>query len=179
MWIAFICTGVDFIAIFWFFSESRFSRESETISAPSMSAFESTDPGKAKESNVETLESANQGRFFEKKSYLAQLNPWSGRTKDENLLKSFVRPFPLILYPAIFWVFASCKLLQSDVALVLNLEKLIALSRLNLPGRLHMRGGAELVYLSDCPIQLFCSDQWTDQCRISQEVRAHKSANIL
>jgi hypothetical protein len=39
-----------------------------------------------------------------KKTYLQELNPWSG-FRNKNLIHVFFRPFPLIVYPAVFLSF--------------------------------------------------------------------------
>jgi hypothetical protein len=47
-------------------------------------------------------------------SFARQLLPFNGRHSDENFIKLLLRPFPLFLHPAIFWVShfpSSCSLL--------------------------------------------------------------------
>lgn len=40
-----------------------------------------------------------------KKTYVQQLSLWSGTPSDENLLRMFVRPLPMIAYPAVLFAF--------------------------------------------------------------------------
>ena len=113
IWIAFLCTGLNFLAIFLFFAETQFTRDSTLNSASEITESTGTDSKEIKVENIEALDSSDQGRVYQKKSYLAQLSPWSGRRTSDNLLGTFVRSFPTILYPVIFWVFLSCELLKS------------------------------------------------------------------
>lgn len=40
-----------------------------------------------------------------KKTWMQEMSLWSGTAKDINLLESFIRPFPLIAYPAVIFAF--------------------------------------------------------------------------
>ncbi len=44
-----------------------------------------------------------------KKSQLQLLSLWSGVSPHSNLLDIFLRPFPLIAYPAVLWGTLACK----------------------------------------------------------------------
>lgn len=44
-----------------------------------------------------------------KKSYLKQLSPWSGTKKNVNIFSIFVRPFPMLAYPAVILSILSCE----------------------------------------------------------------------
>ena len=56
------------------------------------------------------------GRGTTKKSFVQELNPWSGITPGANFIRLLLRPIPLVLYPAIAFSILS---LSSTVAWVI------------------------------------------------------------
>ena len=50
-----------------------------------------------------------------RKSYLQELNPWSGINPHETLLSLAIRPVPLLAYPACMYATLACKLHNTDV----------------------------------------------------------------
>ena len=115
-WIAFILTFINFVVVLLFCPETRYYRSgvrtigaSERASDPASSDDEvaSTEAGKlgtitAKEFGDHPLLQEEQ---VPKKTWRQELSLWSGTPKDTNLFKLFIRPLPLIVYPAVILSF--------------------------------------------------------------------------
>jgi hypothetical protein len=68
---------------------------------------------------IHSVEAQTQGSQSRKKTYLEQLNPWSGISKDKNLLLLLLRPLPIFVYPAItFAIFAFASAIGFVVAVL-------------------------------------------------------------
>lgn len=114
-WLAFILTAINFLAVLLLVPETRYDRTGLETAAPSTSASSASIPnvsnedGSALEKTISTNEREMQGRGSSearpKKSYFQELSLWSGVPKETNLLKLFLRPFSLIVYPAVAFSF--------------------------------------------------------------------------
>jgi MFS family permease len=109
-WMAVIFTAINFIAVVLFVPETRYDRniseslgvESDTSSAGlSSSSVEDVEAEKTVARSVKEVAEAHQQ--LPKKTYLQEISLWSGVPSDTNLLEMFIRPFPLIAYPAILF----------------------------------------------------------------------------
>ncbi|EUC38749.1 hypothetical protein COCCADRAFT_32118 [Bipolaris zeicola 26-R-13] len=102
-WISAIFTGINFLTILFFVPETRYMREVgqvNTVLSPSNKKVVMTD---------EKLPqgSPSPGTPLEqlpKKTWKQNLSLWSG-VSETNLAKMFVRPFPMIIYPAAIYAF--------------------------------------------------------------------------
>ena len=109
-WLAFILTTINFLAVFFLCPETRYDRSAVAVAVPSttpssicVSKFSDDE-----ESSVEKTVNANERNLtaqVKPKTYAQQLSLWSGVSKDTNLLKLFLRPFPMIFYPAVAFSF--------------------------------------------------------------------------
>ena len=92
-----ILAGVDALAIFLLFPETQYYRT--FVTAPVEAISETTDP---KHTVAETTAQITSNT---KKSYLQELKPWSQINPNTTYFNLFVRPFPLIVYPAVLFAF--------------------------------------------------------------------------
>ncbi|KAK5112425.1 hypothetical protein LTR85_011534 [Meristemomyces frigidus] len=120
-WIAFIFTAVNFVVVLLFCPETRYDRfdpatypksASESKGPASAGVFdeEAADgvPAEKTLSAGSTELSADHPASRQdtpKKTWRRELGLWSGVPKDTNLFMLFVRPFPLIVYPAVIFAF--------------------------------------------------------------------------
>jgi len=91
-----IVVVIDFLFLFFFFPETQYWREPTPNNTRS-----STEKGSTSV-EVETV-------VRQKKSYLQELNPWSGINpgieKNLSFFQLFIRPWPLAVYPAVIYSF--------------------------------------------------------------------------
>lgn len=106
-WFCAIISGLNFLAIFAFVHETRFNRIPPEIAALPESG--GSDKGFIPE-NVEKINSSISSAELigTKKTFLQNLSLWSGTT-NESYLGHFLRPFLLIVYPAVIWGILACK----------------------------------------------------------------------
>ena len=108
-WISFILVGINFIVIVLFCPETRYDRSgiSSTVTTATNST-ESLDPAEFNANCEKTLSPGPEethGVDIPKKAWTQQLGLWSGVPPNTNLLKLFIRPFPMIAYPAVIFAF--------------------------------------------------------------------------
>jgi MFS family permease len=106
-WFCAIISGLNFLAIFIFVHETRFNRiPSETASIHESG---SSDKGFLPEQVEKVNSTASSAELTgTKKTLLQSLSLWSGVSK-ESYLSHFLRPFLLIVYPAVVWGILACK----------------------------------------------------------------------
>ena len=114
-WIAFILTFTNFVVVFLFCPETRYARSGvRTISAAEGVSGTSSSEDVAADGDVDKSISANMKEIGEqpvdgdqvpRKTFRQNLSLWSGTPKDTNLFKLFIRPLPLIVYPAVILSF--------------------------------------------------------------------------
>lgn len=109
-WVAVILTAINFVAVLLFVPETRYNRNSSAL-APTesdTSIASASDEGSDKEKGADATAkpiSEPQIEQTPKKTWLQELSLWSGTAKDTNLFELFVRPFPMIAYPAVMFAF--------------------------------------------------------------------------
>ncbi|KAF2254809.1 MFS general substrate transporter [Trematosphaeria pertusa] len=109
-WIAVILTAVNFVAVLLFVPETRYHRDATTpgisnnISAST--SEEAVDIEKAVSTGVTAIRRTSDEQIPQvpKKTFAQDLKLWSG-TPPTNLFKMFIRPFPMIAYPAVIYSF--------------------------------------------------------------------------
>ncbi|KAM0718259.1 hypothetical protein Q7P37_006591 [Cladosporium fusiforme] len=113
-WLAFILTALNFLAVLLTCPETRYDRSESVVGVPSTSGSSTSvihgtdEESAAMEKSVSTSESEARRHSqpnVPPKTYAQQLSLWSGVPKDTSLLKLFLRPFPLITYPAVAFAF--------------------------------------------------------------------------
>lgn len=114
-----IFSAVNWLVVVFFCPETRYDRgDTEQFpfspsSASDLASDEDKSPGElektmsASEKQVPTSPLGTPGMHAQKpiKTWSQQLSLWSGVPKDTNLLKMFIRPFPLVVYPAVIFAF--------------------------------------------------------------------------
>ena len=92
-----------------FVPETRFNREANGLVTPRQ------DDKQTGEANFELQEvkddpiQASGKASDTRKTVLQELNPWSGIDGHTSYLNLYLRPFPLVLYPACAFAALSCK----------------------------------------------------------------------
>ncbi|KAK4543369.1 hypothetical protein LTR36_005512 [Oleoguttula mirabilis] len=119
-WMAFIFTAVNFVVVVLFCPETRYDRSEfgenpipgpQRTESAGTSDEESGDAGpveKVGSSDSKELTArhpAVHSAHIPKKTWRQELSLWSGISKDTNLFMLFIRPFPLIVYPAVIFAF--------------------------------------------------------------------------
>lgn len=123
-WLSCILLGVNLLMIFFFLPETRFRRalgrkeyvSSDSRYIPSAEKFTSEGMSVDKEAGANGREISPStsservgGLMGSKKTKAAELNPWSGIDRNTNWLNHFLRPFPLVVYPACLFAVLACK----------------------------------------------------------------------
>jgi hypothetical protein len=106
-WFCAIISGLNLLAIFIFVHETPFNRVHEETNSIHESG--SSDKGFIP-AHVEKVNSSSSSAELTdtKKTLLQNLGLWSGTSK-ESYLSHFLRPFLLVVYPAVVWGILSCK----------------------------------------------------------------------
>lgn len=121
-WIALILSAVTFCVVLLFCPETRYARphsieQEGTASSSSQSASQSPPDEEvipdapvdkslsSRSKEVSTGHLAFEEEPVPKKTFSQELSLWSGVPKDTSLLELFIRPFPLIAYPAVIYSF--------------------------------------------------------------------------
>lgn len=120
-WMAAIFTGVNFLAVVFFVPETRYERDYSSslesthgqslvggdIESPDFLHDDKKVGDVASGISTPTSSSSRPSGMAQipKKTYAQQLSLWSGTPTNTNLLQLFIRPFPLIIYPAVFFAF--------------------------------------------------------------------------
>lgn len=130
-WICSIASGLNFLAIFLFVPETHYPRPNNESSGPEICLPGSMAERKTQEDeetlekkhpdhtdevdkayvlsrkptrpHQETASGCQSGQAFVKKSYFKSLSVWNGVADETNFPKLFLRPFPLLSYPAVIW----------------------------------------------------------------------------
>jgi len=94
-----ILAGINFFMVILFFPETRYVRK---LVAPGIASETSSQEGDSKPAVQVDIEPANATptSSIPKKTFLQELNPWSGFNQETNLIRLFLRPFLLVVYPA-------------------------------------------------------------------------------
>jgi len=123
-WLSAIIVGLNLICIFFFLPETRWDRShkeaqssrkgsnsDEAVSTKdSVTTGEKTtvvtDKGVISESA--SLEGGDE-TYGPRKTFIQELNPWSGINRNANFLNLFLRPLPMVVYPACTFAVLACK----------------------------------------------------------------------
>lgn len=107
-----IFTGVNFLCVFFLVPETRYQRDYKTSMASVTGELhadyfknEKTDPESPIATEVPSPLTPPGSRQIPKKTFVQNLSLWSGIPKDMNIPKMFLRPFALIMYPAVIYAF--------------------------------------------------------------------------
>src|ERR1700743_1893070 len=118
-WIAFILTFINFLVVVLFCPETRYYRSGvRTVGADEAAVDQVSESSSQNEIAEQDAEKAGisttkettsdpdlQQDQIPKKTWKQELSLWSGTPKDTSLLKLFIRPLPLIVYPAVILSF--------------------------------------------------------------------------
>ncbi|KAF2192660.1 MFS general substrate transporter [Zopfia rhizophila CBS 207.26] len=110
-WIAVIFTAINFLAVLLFVPETRYHRDSKVTGLDANNSASASEEGvdveKIASSGVREVAGPSSGRAAQvpKKTFVQELSLWSGVPSDTNLFKMFIRPFPMIVYPAVIYSF--------------------------------------------------------------------------
>ncbi|KAE9972770.1 hypothetical protein EG328_004817 [Venturia inaequalis] len=118
---AVIFTSINFIAVLLFVPETQYNRDiSKSLgSETSAGSVQTSDPNLASSSELVKVEKSPGGKEAEvasqtdahpalqipKKTWLQEMSLWNELPKDTNLWEMFIRPLPLIVYPAVMFSF--------------------------------------------------------------------------
>lgn len=124
-WLCAIISGLNFLAIFFFVAETRFERRGTTPLPQQNNEIASEEPSKGgsqeqhlEKVNVYATENISPSAADEpaltgtKKSYLQRLSLWSG-VSEQSFFSHFMRPYLMIVYPAVIWATITCKFMTS------------------------------------------------------------------
>ena len=96
------------MGIFFFFPETRYNRSIDAAATATAPVIEATDKSMT-EHRIEHVHTTDSHILIgTKKTFLQELNIWSGTTK-QSYFNHFIRPFPLLAYPAVAWGVLTCK----------------------------------------------------------------------
>ncbi|KAI1859012.1 uncharacterized protein JN550_012274 [Neoarthrinium moseri] len=108
-WIAAILTSINFLAVLFFVPETRYFRDEHSVDDEKETRLHASDPEKSPSAIREQQPGGSPDRSSSnevpKKTFMQELSLWSGVAKGTNLLKMFVRPFPMISYPCVIYAF--------------------------------------------------------------------------
>lgn len=109
-WVSAIFLGINFLMVFFLVPETRFRRVLDPTVAPEVVQ----EPKSVAEVQTQgfddgTSKDSGEVQNGSTKTYLQQLDPWSGIDNTSSYLNLFLRPFPLILYPACLFATLACK----------------------------------------------------------------------
>jgi hypothetical protein len=118
-----IVNGAILTGLFFFLPETQYPRRSKA-QAPSLASSSSVERSDQLHQKDETsVEEGIPPTIPPKKSYLRQLNPWSGIHPDgdkASFLSLFIRSWPLIFYPAVAYSTLTFGLAVSGLLTVVN-----------------------------------------------------------
>ena len=113
-WISVILTAINFVAVLLFVPETRYDRSTITqsnIDSTSNLHQSLPEPKEVTEDEkkdstlaVTPTYSSDTPQQLPKKTFLQDLSLWSG-TASTNLLKMFIRPLPMFVYPSVIYSF--------------------------------------------------------------------------
>ncbi|KAK1757810.1 protein HOL1 [Echria macrotheca] len=112
-WIAVILTAINFLTVVFFVPETRYFRdENQNVAGSAINSSREEVAASDMEKNTATAKDRPDSgpesptlAPVPKKTWLQELNPWSGVAPDTNLFKIFVRPLPMFVYPCVIYSF--------------------------------------------------------------------------
>lgn len=100
-WLACVLSAINFACVVLFVPETRYSREQQSSSNPSTPSEAVLENAEKTPVIASTPAELHPIQEVKKRTWLQELSLWSGTPKDTNLFKLILRPFPLIVYPAV------------------------------------------------------------------------------
>jgi len=113
-WLAFGLVAVNFLAVVLFVPETQYDRDiAKSFGSMGGDAVVATAAASTDEEGVMDKTASRHGATeigdgvaqMPKKTWVQEMSLWNGVPKDTNLLKLFVRPFPMMVYPAVIYAF--------------------------------------------------------------------------
>ena len=111
-WIAFILTMINWIVVLLFCPETKYQRPSEqglAVAAPPIKTEKDRKPGESVNNGGRTViaDQMSDDRIEQlaRKTWTQELSLSSGIPKGINVVSMFLRPFPLIVLPAVLFSF--------------------------------------------------------------------------
>lgn len=167
-WIAVIFTATNFLAVFFFVPETRYERNSESRGTSASTSHQPLPrpgfgPQHEKQDGPGVREVEHSDTQLPKKTVTQELSLWSGTPKT-NLLKMFVRPLPMIVYPSVIYSFL-CYSISLVIVVAVNMLNSFVLQAppynwqphinglINIPGLIGNIIGA---YLGGLLVDIFC-----------------------
>ncbi|KEF51967.1 uncharacterized protein A1O9_11957 [Exophiala aquamarina CBS 119918] len=103
-WVSAILGGINFLGIVLFVPESRYTRSIDAVDLNNQSSR--LDEHSEKPSGEQLVQQISaigpEILIGDKKTWIQEMNPWSG-TSNKGIINHFIRPFPLLAYPAVAW----------------------------------------------------------------------------
>ncbi|KAF2735170.1 MFS general substrate transporter, partial [Polyplosphaeria fusca] len=126
-WIAVIFTAVNFFAVLLFVPETRYDRDwsraqlEASTSTSASASEEAVNAEKTAPTGVKMVGEPSDEPNAQppKKTFAQDLSLWSG-TPPTNLFKMFIRPFPMIVYPAVIYSFL-CYAISLVIVVAVNI----------------------------------------------------------
>jgi MFS family permease len=117
-WLCSIISGLNFLAIFFFVEETRFERSDNSLpTQPGITSAEKLPSGSQEEQlekvNAHAIEEVSPPEIAQeltglRKTYIQTLSLWSG-VSEQSFFSHFMRPYLMIVYPAVIWATIACK----------------------------------------------------------------------
>ncbi|KAH3987379.1 hypothetical protein HBH64_018070 [Parastagonospora nodorum] len=103
-WIAAILVGINFLCVVFFVPETRYDRTEKTEKGHTSRSNSQDKTAPPDVTSVRRMSDDSVPTQMPQKTFAQDLKLWSG-TPETNLFKMFLRPFPMIAYPAVMYSF--------------------------------------------------------------------------
>jgi hypothetical protein len=100
-----IFAGVNALTIFFFFPETQYFRGKDNAVQPPSDASKENAVINTQETDSTSSAQASESSVKEKKSFFQQLKVWSPLNPYVSYISLFIRPWPLVIYPAVIYSF--------------------------------------------------------------------------
>ncbi|KAJ8609944.1 hypothetical protein MRB53_038882 [Persea americana] len=104
-WIAVILVAVNWLLVVFFFPETTYDRTTRSSSEPASPAASASPETSETYDTKEALAEIRERSTIQKKTFLQEIKPWSNIKKTDSLPVLFLRPWPMIVYPAVIYAF--------------------------------------------------------------------------
>jgi MFS family permease len=102
-WVSFGLAALNFLTVLFLCPETRYQRENLSSSASIVDSAPDSPSGEKE--TIEIHESGDEPAQVAKKTFLQDLSLFSGTCQQTSLVKLFLRPLPMIVYPAVILAF--------------------------------------------------------------------------
>ncbi|KAH8819297.1 major facilitator superfamily domain-containing protein [Xylogone sp. PMI_703] len=124
-WVSLIGLSVNLVWFIFFFPETRFNcimpatkEKTSEVSDMQGATLSDNSSGDPKTSEVQDIEIREEHNYSKSKSYIAQLNPWSGIDTQVSYLSLVLRPIPLVIYPACIYALLAYSICLAPTVMV-------------------------------------------------------------